>query len=347
MAAKSKISWTGSTWNPIRGCDPVSPGCKYCYAVRMAHRYDWGKGLTVIRSGRPGWSGRIDFARHKLDEPLRWQKPRRIFPCSGSDLFHEKVSFEYIAAMFGVMAAARRHTFQVLTKRAERVPEFFEWLVEGAGAKGYVWQSLYYHARMAGVDDRRLSDGSMGSPWPWPLPNVWLGTSVENEDYRYRIEHIQKAPAAVRWVSAEPLLGRLDLSKHLTGENALDWVVVGGESGRPGHDCRPCAMEWVDEVKDQCLEAGVPVFVKQLGSFVVSESRMADSVAEANELRRAFGHSERDDPYMWEAGLRDAKGEDPDEWPEHMQVRLYPGDELPDPARFHYDSGPLHEEVPF
>lgn len=344
MARDSKIPWTGPTWNPIRGCDPVSPGCKYCYAVRMAHRFAWGKGLTVIRSGRPGWSGEIQFVREKLDEPLRWRAGRRVFPCSGADMFHERISFDYIAAMFGVMAAAHWHTFQCLTKRPERIKPFFDWLVSGEGSRGYVWQSLYEHARMAGVPESRL-DGRMGSPWPWPLPNVWLGTSVENNDYRWRIERLQEVDAQVRWVSAEPLLDRLDLRPYLKGERALDWVVVGGESGRPGHDCRPCAMEWIDEIKDQCLEAGVPVFVKQLGSWVVSEERMADSIEEANDLRRSFGHTERDDPWLWEAGLRDAKGEDPDEWPDQMRVRLFPGDEIPPAADFRLDQP--GQECPF
>ncbi len=349
MARNSKISWTGSTWNPIRGCSRVSSGCKNCYAERVAHRYNkpgmWADGLTVIRSGRPGWSGRVDRIPDKLDEPLRWQKPQRIFPCSGADIFHEKVPFEYIAAMFGVMAAARRHTFQVLTKRAKREREFFEWLLKGDGAVGgHVWQSLYQHARAAGVAAKRLDD-AMSSPWPWPLPNVWLGVSAEDQaNVDTRVAELVRTPAAVRWVSAEPLLERITLRDFIDG---LDWGVVGGESGRPGVDCRPCAMEWIDEVKDEFLDARKPVFVKQLGSWVVSEDRMAESVDEANVMRRGLGHVERDDRWMWSAGLRDAKGEEPHEWPEHMQVRLFPGDELPEPGAFRYDARLPGEECPF
>ncbi len=345
MARDSKIPWTGPTWNPIRGCDPVSPGCKYCYAVRIAHRFSWGRGLTVIRSDRPAWSGQLHFVREKLDEPLRWRKPRRVFPCSGADLFHEGVPFEYVAAMFGVMAAARRHTFQVLTKRADRIPEFYEWLLNGAGSRGWVGLTLHHHARQAGVS-ARLLEGALEEPCPWPLPNVWLGTSVENPDYLWRVERLLEVEAAVSWVSAEPLLARIDFSPYLQGERKLGWVVVGGESGRIGYDCRPCAMEWIDEIKDQCLEARVPVFVKQLGSWVVSEERMAQSVEEANDLRRACGHTERDDPWLWSAGLKDAKGEDPDEWPKEMRVRTFPGDELPDPAEYRYDTH-SSEECPF
>lgn len=336
----SKIPWTGPTWNFIRGCDPVSPGCKHCYAVRMAHRFPWGKGLTVIRSQRPSWSGKIQLVPEKLVEPLTWKRPQRIFPCSGADLFHEDVPFEYIAAAFGVMAAARHHVFQVLTKRPERIPLFFEWLL--SADKGYVWQSLYAYARDH-VPARRL-DEHMGSPWPWPLPNVWLGTSVESPDYLWRVAELFKVEAAVRWVSAEPLLARTDFRPYLRGDQKLDWLVVGGESGRPGHDCRPCAIEWVDQIKDHCLDAKVPVFVKQLGSWSVSEMRMADTVEEANEYRRAAGHAERDDRWLWTAGTRDQKGEDPSEWPDHMRVRLFPGDPLPEASGFRAPN-PLSEEL--
>lgn len=321
MARNSKISWTGSTWNPIRGCDPISPGCKNCYAIRIAHRYKWGKGLTVIRSGRPAWSGQIHLVPDKLDEPLRWREPQRVFPCSGADLFHDAVPFEHLAAMYGVMLAARRHTFQVLTKRPERRAEFMRWLVPQFGHRG-PWAVLREHALAAGVPARLLPIEWTGPLMAWPAPNIWEGVSVESTPYLSRIDALAEHRPAVLWVSAEPLLERVDFGPHLA---KIDWLVVGGESGHPGRDCRPCAMEWIAEIKDACLRAGVPVFVKQLGSWVVSEERMADTVAEASEL---FGY-EVDHPWLWAAGLRDVKGEDPQEWPEDMRVRLFPGDPLP------------------
>ena len=371
----SKIPWTGPTWNIARGCNRKSPGCENCYAERMAYRFDrpgmWGEGLTVIRQGRPGWSGKVVLVPEKLREPLSWRRPRRVFPCSGSDLFHEKIPFEYIAAAFAVMAAASQHTFQVLTKRPERMLEFLEWLVDPKkGSRGYVWQTLFSCAIETDPGLEEKLKGRMGSPWPWPLPNVWLGVSAEDQErLDERVPLLLQCPAAVHWVSAEPLLGRIDLTKYLPSEPdaadvvcprvhvgatkcpvctggtvpGLGWVVPGGESGQICKTARPCAMEWIEEIKNDCLAAGVPVFVKQLGSWCVSEGRMAESVEEANELRRAAGYTERDDPWLWHAGLADYKGEDPEEWPDEFRVRLFPGDEVPPPP----EPAPVSEECPF
>jgi protein gp37 len=314
----------------------------------MAYRFDrpgmWGEGLTVLRQGRPGWSGKVVLVPEKLSEPLSWRKPRRVFPCSGSDLFHEKIPFEYIAAAFAVMAAASQHTFQVLTKRPERMREFLEWLVDPKkGSRGYVWQTLFSCAIETDPGLEEKLKGRMGSPWPWPLPNVWLGVSVEDQArFDERVPELLKCDAAVRWLSCEPLLGRVNLDLGGVGRG-IGWVVPGGESGDPFKTARPCAMEWIAEIKDECLRHGVPVFVKQLGSVAVSEERMAASVAEANELRRAVGHTERDDPWLWMAGLADYKGEDPAEWPDEFQVRLFPGDEVPPPP----EPQPVNEECPF
>jgi len=337
MSVGTSIEWTQWSWTCVRGCSRKSPGCENCYAERMARRFDqpgmWGQGLTTIRQGRPAWSGEVQLVPEKLYEPLAKRLPHRIFVCSTSDLFHEKVPFEFIAAVFGVMAAARHHTFQVLTKRPERMAEFLKWLVDyepGGGSRGYSWQSLYSYAIQAGVPEKRLH-GRMASPWPWPLPNVWLGTSVEDQERAdERLPLLRSCDGQVRWLSCEPLLERVKLD--LTG---IDWVVVGGESGPLA---RPCALEWVEDVVDQCRAAGVACFVKQLGSVVVSEERAADTLAEA----RALVGDSKNDRWLWYAGLGDKKGGNMAEWPDDLCVRMYPGDKFPAPIET-----PTNEECPF
>jgi protein gp37 len=207
MAEHTAIEWTDSTWNPVTGCTKVSPGCKYCYAERLTERF--GRRFTEIR-----------FHPERLALPLRWRRPRRIFVNSMSDLFHEQVSEPFIQQVFAVMAEAHWHTFQVLTKRAERLAEVA--------------------ARLA-----------------WP-PNVWQGVSIENAAYVCRIRYLRRVPAAVRFLSVEPLLGPIP---HLPLEG-IDWVIVGGESG-PRR--RPLDPAWVRQIRDQCRAAGVPFFFKQWG----------------------------------------------------------------------------------
>lgn len=214
MALGSEIEWTESTWNPVTGCTKISPGCKYCYAERMAKRLE-AMGQTNYANGF-----RLTIQEHMLDLPLRWKRPQRIFVNSMSDLFHKNVPFEYINAVFQVMARAHWHQFQVLTKRSERLRELAS----------------------------RLS---------WPL-NVWMGVSVENERYTCRIDDLRETPAAVKFLSLEPLLGPLlglDLRK-------IDWVIVGGESGPKA---RPIDPEWVRDIRDQCTSAHVAFFFKQWG----------------------------------------------------------------------------------
>lgn len=197
----SSIEWTEETWNPTVGCTEVSPGCDHCYAAGMAHRamLPAHAGLTVSSPGRgPRWSGEVRCLPERLELPLRWRRPRRVFVDSMSDLFHPGVPDEFVAAVFGVMVRARQHTFQVLTKRPRRMERFTRWTEDA------------------------------------PPPNVWLGTSIEANRYVYRADWLRAASAAVRFVSLEPLLGPLpDLD--LAG---IDWVIVGGESGggaRPAH----------------------------------------------------------------------------------------------------------------
>lgn len=241
MSASTSIEWTDKTWNPVRGCARVSPGCENCYAERMAHRFS-GKGqpyegLTVLGKHGPRWAGAARFVPDMLGEPLRWRKPQRVFVNSMSDLFHEDVTNEQIADIFQVMAKCRQHTFQILTKRPKRMVEWFGWMGKEATEE-------------------------------WPLPNVWLGVSCESQKYAdERIPLLLQTPATVRFISAEPLLGPVRLDGFLRGKEShspfLDWVIVGGESG---NGARICDIEWIRAIARQCSAAGVACFVKQLGS---------------------------------------------------------------------------------
>jgi protein gp37 len=214
MALGSGIEWTESTWNPVTGCDKISPGCKHCYAERMAERLQ-AMGQANYRNGFE-----LTLQPQMLELPLGWKKPQTIFVNSMSDLFHDDVPLEYIKRVFDVMARAHWHRFQVLTKRAERL---------AALAPQLAW-----------------------------TPNVWMGVSVENADYLWRIEHLRETPAAVRFLSLEPLLGPLS-SLDLRG---IHWVIVGGESG---FRARPVDEAWVVEIRQQCRRARVPFFFKQWG----------------------------------------------------------------------------------
>jgi protein gp37 len=210
----SPIEWTDATWNPVTGCTKISPGCKHCYAERLAGRLQ----AMGNRRYRDGFS--VTLHPDQLTLPLRWRRPKRIFVNSMSDLFHEDVPEDYIRQTFNVMEQAYGHIFQVLTKRAER-----------------------------------LAALSLRLRWP---SNIWQGVSVENADYVWRIAELRKVPAAVRFLSVEPLLGPIP---HLPLDG-ISWVIVGGESGS-GH--RPLKAEWVRDVRDQCTRAGVAFFFKQWG----------------------------------------------------------------------------------
>jgi protein gp37 len=218
MAQPSSIEWTDATWNPVTGCTKISPGCKHCYAEVFAERF---RGVR----GHPYEQGfDLRLWPERLEAPLRWKAPRMIFVNSMSDLFHERVSSEFIASVFQTMVRARQHTFQVLTKRASRLAEWHR-------------------------ENRTF----------WGTPNVWLGVSVEDRHYGVpRIDLLRSVRSAVRFLSVEPLLedlGPLDLT-------GIDWVIVGGESGR---GARPMQPEWVRSVHEQCTSAGIPFFFKQWG----------------------------------------------------------------------------------
>ena len=248
MSDNSGIEWTDATWNPVRGCDKISPGCKNCYAETFAERF---------RSvpGHPYEQGfDLRLVPEKLDDPLRWTRSRKIFVNSMSDLFHDSVPDAYVDRVVARMLLTPRHTYQVLTKRAERLPRYFN-------ARG-IYQRILDVAdseiRPRFKDTTRvgISDPSGGhAPW------VWLGVSVEDRKFGVpRIEHLRQTPARVRFLSVEPLLedlGVLDLS-------GIHWVIVGGESG-PG--ARPMQEEWVRSLRDQCAAAGVAFFFKQWGGI--------------------------------------------------------------------------------
>ncbi len=226
---KSKIEWTDATWNPVTGCTPVSTGCANCYAKRMAKRL----------AGRHGYPKTNPFTvtvhLDRLEEPLRWRKPRMVFVCSMGDLFHDDVPGDVIDKVFAVMELAPQHTFQVLTKRPHHM-------------------ATYLNARGFGLN---------------PLPNVWLGTSVEDQSLaHYRIPYLLNCPAVVRFLSCEPLLGPLP-NLNLDG---IHWVIVGGESG-PG--ARPMNSDWARDIRNQCQAAGVPFFFKQWGAYVPEQQNPA------------------------------------------------------------------------
>jgi protein gp37 len=248
---KSGIEWTDATWNPTTGCDRISPGCDHCYALTMAARLKGMGSAKYQADGNPRTSGPgFALTEHPstLDQPLRWARPRRIFVNSMSDLFHDDVSDEFIARVFSVMAAAPQHTFQVLTKRPQRMAR----LLGGDGGAGLqrLLENLVVDVGGAAL---RLYEAE------WPLPNVWLGTSIENRRYAFRADHLRATPAAVRFVSCEPLLGPLP---HLDLVD-IDWVIVGGESG-PG--ARPMHPDWVRDLRDQANAAGAAFHFKQWGS---------------------------------------------------------------------------------
>ena len=262
MSTNSKIQWTEATWNPVRGCSLVSAGCQNCYAMKTAHRFSEPgqpyEGLTEVGPHGPRWNGKIKLVHKLLEAPLHWKKPRRIFVNSMTDLFHEDVPDEFIAEVFAIMARCQQHTFQILTKRPSRMLSFCSNESHWWGNKADIARTSYYGK---------------------PLPNVWLGISCEDQQAAdARIPLLLQTPAAVRWISAEPLLGPMDLSQFLPFNTEssyraarmaakqlpnLDWVVCGGESG-PG--ARPCDIAWIRSLYEQCQAANVPVFIKQGGA---------------------------------------------------------------------------------
>ena len=304
MADGTLIEWTDATWNPITGCSVVSPGCTNCYAMRLAGtrlaHHKSRAGLTRDTKAGPVWTGEVRFNEQWLDQPLRWKKPRLIFVCAHGDLFAESVPDAWIDRVFAVMALAPHHTFQVLTKRSARMRAYMDYF---SGADMHVDRVT---AAMWKISERRTDHIHGG----WPLRNVWLGVSVEDQKRAdERIPDLLATPAAIRWISAEPLLGPVDLMAITNGSDGdrgglnaltgiemrtvwsgppvaglpsakLDWVVVGGESG-PG--ARPMHPDWARSLRDQCAAAGVAFHFKQWGEWAQSVVERSGSGLYDNE----------------------------------------------------------------
>lgn len=299
MSDKTNIEWTDASWNVITGCSVKSAGCKNCYAMKLAgtrlKHHPSRTGLTQETANGPVWTGEVRFNDEWLNQPLKWKRPRKIFVCAHADLFHENMPFDWIDKVFAVMALAPQHTFQVLTKRPERMLAYLSRpAVEvrvGLQAFDFCLQAQHSSGGTSKLGkglSMQASDINPGGLAIWPLPNVWIGCTVENQETAdERIPLLLQTPAAVRWVSMEPLLGPVDLThispkifaakaNALTGNwkweggptkresPALDWVVVGGESGQ---NARPMHPDWARSLRDQCAAAGVPFLFKQWGTW--------------------------------------------------------------------------------
>ena len=326
----TSIEWTqnpdgspGKTWNPVSGCTKVSQGCKHCYAEKLFPRPYPGRAFTDVRT-------HVD----RLLQPLSWRKPQRVFVNSMSDLFHEDVPVAFIAAVFGVMAATPQHTYQVLTKRPEMARAFFNWI--GSMPQATMHEAVkgqvgYHHPRRPAVNTTA-----------WPLPNVWLGVSAEDQKTAdQRIPILLNLPAAVRFVSAEPLLEWIYLGAHFRHESqlaegkrgcqvcgllanplhaadakGLDWVIVGGESSTKA---RPFHVEWARTLVAQCAYFGIAPFVKQMGANVL------DVIARGHDWPAAPMHLTDYVPHgHFRVRLADRKGGDMNEWPVALRRREFP-----------------------
>jgi len=364
MAEHSSIEWTDATWNPVTGCTVMSPGCTNCYAMKLAgtrlQHHPSRAGLTVDTKAGPVWNGQVRLNEQWLDQPLRWTRPRMIFVCAHGDLFHEDVPDEWIDRVFAVMALSPQHTFQVLTKRSARMREYVNGIKSNIPFLGRMpLERIHLEAAAHMEGDGGFMDvlkerGNVYSLYldaPWPLPNLWLGVSAEDQMRAdERIPDLLATPAAIRFVSAEPLLGPIDLERvgtldsvrmalpdviaredrgrpksgagsisgaqidalgsagssltffqtpdHMGGFTAasprqwpsLDWVIVGGESGK---GARPMHPAWARQIRDQCDAAGVPFFFKQWGSWVSIYDRDRDDPDWRNVPKPGDWHRKR------------------------------------------------------
>lgn len=281
MGDRSLIEWTDATWNPITGCSVVSPGCTNCYAMqlagtRLAHLPS-RNGLTTPAKGKPVWNGQVRLNENYLPLPLRWRRPRKIFVCAHGDLFAENVPDEWIDRVFAVMALAPQHTFQVLTKRSDRMHKY---LVSPV-VKDSIANAAFDHF------------GAFGEPI-LPLPNVWLGVSAEDQRrFDQRVADLYNTPAAIRYFSFEPLLGPIDAAGPFS-TGAFHWAIVGGESGP---DARAMHPDWARQIRDACAAAGVAFHFKQHGSWISVLDRDEDDPDWRADYRNAF--SDRRPDIAW------------------------------------------------
>ncbi len=283
--SKTKIEWADVVWNPVTGCTKVSAGCKHCYAERM-----WPR----LATGRPFTS--VQCHDDRLHAPLHWKKPRRVFVNSMSDLFHEDVPDEFIDRVFAVMALCPQHTFTVLTKRPRRMFDYMngqdECLDDARIDLIRLTASYYGYTDFPGTEIK------------WPIQNVWLGVSCENQETAdKRIPLLLKTPAALRFVSCEPLLGPINLEDRYNGIT-LNWVIVGGESGPKA---RPMHPDWARSLRDQCQFESVPFFFKQWGEWAPACAQYPDTDAEQDENDNASCGGDicmSNDGYIWEDGVQ-------------------------------------------
>lgn len=321
----TKIEWVrgadgkaGETWNPASGCSKVGLGCLQCYAERLSKRIYQGARWKPWTERNINTNLRIH--PHRLRDPFRWYEPRKIFVCSMGDLFHGHLPHAFVLDVFGIMGAAWWHTFMVLTKRPERMCGILTMCAHEINDRVLHWTRELFNGAFRARKKARL-----GLP-PWPLPNVIPGTSLEDQrSADERILHLHGTAAAVRFISIEPMLGPIDLKPYFwptcwhwdsnfrtpeealaagafaqlipqalvsANRNFIDWVIVGGESGPKA---RPADLDWFRNLRDQCLEAGVPYFLKQLGTA-----------------------------WARKVGAKSYKGSDPEEWPEDLRVREMP-----------------------
>lgn len=336
MGDKTGIAWCDATWNPTRGCSLVSAGCTNCYAMWEAHRMSARgaayEGLTRMTSRGPVWTGAVRVAEAMLDRPLRWQRPRRIFVNSMSDLFHEGLAAADIDRVFAVMALAPRHTFQVLTKRPVGMLKYLT--APGVAARiAEQAQDIACERKMKPPANVKVYPvgpenefGDRWFIWPWPLPNVWLGVSVENQEAAEdRVAILLRVPAAIHFLSIEPLLGPVNLTPWLrralptegTARHAINWAIIGGESGR---HARANNVRWMVDLVGQLRAAGVATFVKQLGAepgFVLE-----DEEARGNAMPSFHHYDAATGLYIKKLG--DPKGGDPAEWPPELRIQEFP-----------------------
>lgn len=329
MSEHSPISWTDATWPIVAGCEYASPGCSNCWAVRDSWRLAHNPNPKVHNAyfgtvdkrpdGKLVWSGIVRELWDRLDWPLKWRGEKKVFVCSQADLFHQRVSFEFIAAVFGIGALCPEHTLQILTKHPARARAFFAWL---EGERGRPLESCLWYARRA-ISRKYDNRGPFADdPPPWPLENVWFGVTVEDQRRAdERVPELLRVPAAKRWLSVEPMLESIDLTNIRTFDEGhtergthhdladLDWIVCGGESAQTRAHTRPFDLAWARALRDQCRAAGVPFFMKQLGTKPINWPVRAQ-LDPADPWPR--GKTSR---YKWH---------EPEHWPEDLRVQEFP-----------------------